>query len=96
MVRVFNSSPTGSGGYLLMSYPDCTRLHGGKYVGLTIFVVSRNTTDEKLFKRTELAEASSYAKSVFGQIEAIATAELCDQAVIDTYERPTLVSPTDA
>lgn len=83
-------------GYLLMSYPDCARRHEGKYVGLTIFVVSRNTTEERLFKRTELAEASTYAKSVFGQIEALPTAELCDQAVIDTYERPTLVSPEDA
>jgi hypothetical protein len=93
---VSRSSPSASGGYQLMAYPDCTRLHTGKYVGLTIFAVARNTTDERLFKRTELAEASVYAKSVFGQIEAIATAELCDQAVIDTYERPTLVSPEDA
>lgn len=93
---MFRSSPSATGGYLLMTYPDCTRLHDGKYVGLTIFVVSRNTTDERLFKRTELSEASVYAKSVFGQIEAIATAEMCDQAVIDTYERPTLVSPEDA
>lgn len=84
------SNPTADGGYLLMTYPGCTRLHTGKYVGLTIFVVSRNTKDERLFKRTELAEASTYAKQVYGQIEAIATGEMCDQAVIDTYERPTL------
>ena len=90
------SSPTADGGYLLMTYPDCTRLHGGKYVGLTVFVVSRNTKDERLFRRNELAEASAYAKSVFGQIEAIATAEMCDQAVIDTYERATAVSPEGA
>ena len=90
------SSPTADGGYLLMTYPDCTRRHDGKYVGLTIFVVSRNTKDEKLFKRNELAEASTYAKSVYGQIEALATAELCDQAVIDTYERSTPVSPEGA
>ena len=89
MVRVSRSNPTANG-YTLMSYPDCTRRHDGKYVGLTIFVVSRNTDKERLFKRTELAEASTYAKEVFGQIEALPTAELCDQAVIDCYERPTL------
>lgn len=89
MVRVARSNPTDNG-YLLMTYPDCTVLHSGKYVGLTIFVVARNTVDERLFKRTELAEASDYSKTCFGTIEALATAELCDQAVVDTYERPTV------
>lgn len=69
-----------------MTYPDCTVLHNGRYVGLTIFVVARNTPDERLFMRTQLAEASTYSQSVFGTIEAIATAELCDAAVIATYE----------
>ena len=85
IVRVTRSHPTADG-YLLMSYPDCTRLHTGKYVGLTVFVVARNTTEERIFPRTQLAEASTYAKSVFGTIEALATGEVCDQAVIDAYE----------
>lgn len=85
IVRITQSQNT-SNGYLLMTYPDCTVLHTGKYVGLTIFVVARNTPDERLFKRTELAEASAYAQTVFGTIEAIATGELCDAAVMATYE----------
>lgn len=84
IIRVARSAPT-AGGYLLMSYPDCTKNHDGEWVGLTIYVVARNTEDEKLFPRTQLAEASAYAKTVFGTIEALATGDLCDQAVIDTY-----------
>lgn len=85
VIRVMNSAPDGNG-YSLGTYPDCVDRHGGAYVGLQIFVVARNTGNERLFKRTQLAEASAYAKEVFGTIEALATAELCDQAVIDTYE----------
>ena len=68
-----------------MSYPDCVKNHDGAYVGLTVFVVARNTPDERVFNRTQLAEASTYAKTVFGTIEALATAEVCDQAVLDAY-----------
>lgn len=90
MVRVARSNPTANG-YLLMSYPDCTTTHQGKYVGLTCYIVARNTADEKVFNRLQLAEASTYAKKVFGTIEAIATGELCDQAVIDAYENPVVL-----
>jgi hypothetical protein len=85
IVRLAITENTGNG-YQLYTYPDCTTLHDGAYVGLTIFVVSRGTNEERLFKRNDLAAASDYSKTVFGRIEAIATADLCDQAVIDTYE----------
>lgn len=86
------SAAAGKNGYSLSSYPDCAGRHMGKFIGETVFVVARNTPDEKVFNRKELAEASSYSKSLHGAqynvtIEQLATAEICDEAVLDAYAR---------
>lgn len=84
MVRLANTQPV-KGIYTLATYPDCTTTHRGKYQGLTIYMVGRNTPDERLFNHWQLAEASSYSKSTNRLIEAKATGDICDQAVIDTF-----------
>ena len=78
------SYPTKDG-YTLWTYPGCTQLHRGRYQGRSIYVVGRNTEFEKLFPRAQLHEASEYAKEVLQHVESIATAEMCDQAVVDVY-----------
>jgi len=84
--RVVRSFPTKHG-YTLSSYPGCNQLHRGRFQGRSVFVVGRNTPEEKLFQRRELNEASVYAKEVKRQVESIATAELCDAAILDVYGR---------
>lgn len=74
------------GGYALGSYPDCETFHHGKYEGLTVYVVGRFTDQERLFSRTQLHEASVYQRETGLNIEAIATAELCDDAVLAVYQ----------
>lgn len=84
-LRTSRSVPTRDGGYILGGYPDCTALHLGAFQGSSIYVVGRNTSFERLFKRTDLAEASTYAREVKQAIENLPTSALCDQAVLDVY-----------
>lgn len=57
-------------------------LHTGEFQGNSIFVVGRMTTDERLFRRNQLPEASEYAKTTRQPIENIPTTALCDAAVL--------------
>lgn len=76
---------TYAGAYPLYRYQDCMVLHTGEWAGLSIYVVGRMTSKERLFTRRQLAEASAYANSVRADIENIPTAALCDQAVVDFF-----------
>jgi len=84
MHRIARSHPTRQG-YTLATYPDCTERHRGQWQGTTIYVVGRHTDSERLFRRDQLTEAAEWARENKVTIEALATADLCDQAVIDTY-----------
>lgn len=85
VLRTAANAPSRDGGYLLATYPDCTTLHQGAYAGDSIYVVGRNTEFEKLFRRKDLASATSYTIDTKQQIENIPTTGLCDQAVLDLY-----------
>lgn len=85
MPLISGSSPTTEGGYELALYQDCTTLHRGQHQGKAVYVVARGTVDERLFKFTQLAEASTYSRDVRGYIESLPTAALCDEAVVDVY-----------
>jgi hypothetical protein len=78
-------SYAGPGGFPLVTYKDCTTLHLGAHQGTSIYIVGRGTEDEKLFPRTQLTEASVYARQTKRQLENIPTTALCDQAVVDVY-----------
>ena len=85
--RILQSAVTAGransgGGYPLATFPDCTVLHTGEFQGNSIFVVGRMTTDERLFRRNQLAEASEYAKATRQPIENLPTTALCDAAVL--------------
>ena len=84
-LRTARAVPTRNGGYLLATYPDCEVLHLGAWQGTSIYVVGRNTELERLFKRTDLTEASAYAREVKQSIENLPSSALCDQAVVDVY-----------
>ena len=85
VLRTARSVPTRNGGYSLASYPDCTELHVGAYLGNSLYVVGRNTEFERLFKRTDLSIASDYAREVKQSIENLPTSALCDAAVLAVY-----------
>ncbi len=87
-VRLARSQAAGRYGYQLLSYDGCTTMHRGAYQGLTLYVVGRNTPEEAVFNGRELVEASSYSKQVKRTIEALATGDVCDQAVVDAFEIP--------
>lgn len=81
-----SSEPTSDGGYELAAYPNCSQMYRGKWEGQSIFAVGRLTTDERLFKFTQLAEASSYANTVRAPIESLPSAAICQEAVEDLYD----------
>lgn len=83
--KITSYQPTADGGYELFKYPGCTALHHGVYEGRGAFAVARGTENERLFRFTQLAEASTYATSGPYVIESLPTSGLCDQAVIDLY-----------
>lgn len=68
IIRAENSYVT-DGGYTLKSFPG-TDWYKGVHEGKVIYVVARQTDLEKLFPRTQLAEASDYARSIWSQISA--------------------------
>lgn len=81
---IFARSP-GLGSYPLLTYPDCQALHRGAFQGLSVYIVGRGREEERLFRREQLIEADTYARSVNRSIENVPTAALCDQAVLDVY-----------
>jgi hypothetical protein len=87
ILRTAHQSPTSDGGYTLATYPGCTVLYRGPSEGMSIFVVGRNTENERLFPFGELIEASEYAKESFDVIENLPTTAMCADAVISVYGR---------
>lgn len=80
------------GGYTLMSFPG-TDWYKGVHEGKVIYVVARQTDYEKLYPRTQLAEASDYARSIHGKVstpsgptlENIPCVQLEREAVTSVY-----------
>lgn len=85
MIRTARATPTRDGGYLLSSYDGCTTLYRGPLEGESVYVVGRNTPDEKLFKRNMLAEATDYTIEHRASIENIPIVGLCAEAIADLY-----------
>ncbi len=88
LIQARASYPDAAGTYPLATYPECVELYGnsGVYAGSSLYVVARGAEQEKLFPRTQLAAASTYAASIKGaEIENLPTSGLCAQAVVDTY-----------
>lgn len=83
MLRTTANTPTRDGGFALAAYPDCTTLYRGVFEGDSIYIVGRNTEFERLFKRSDLNEATQYTIDTRQQIENIPTTGLCGQAVLD-------------
>ena len=54
---------------------------------MSIYVVARGTSEEKLFPKGQLVQAAEYARSLASNvaIENLPTASLCSQAVTDVY-----------
>lgn len=84
MLRAVANAPV-KGMWLLATYPDCTTPHLGEWRGESTYVVGRNTDDERLFRRVDLAAATEWAIATRQQLENIPNSGLCDQAVIDLY-----------
>ena len=85
MLQSKYSQPTKDGGYLLQSYPGCTTLYRGDLEGESAYVVARNTPEERLFKRSDLADATTYAIETREALENIPLVALCAEAVTDLY-----------
>lgn len=85
VLRTTRNAPTRDGGYLLLTYPDCTELHAGDFRADSTYVVGRNTEFEALFLRSELAAATQLAIEHKLTIENIPNSALCDQAIIDLH-----------
>lgn len=85
MLQSKHSQPTRDGGYLLQSYPGCTTLYHGDLEGESAYVVGRNTPDERLFKRADLAEATTWAIETRESLENIPLVALCAEAVTDLF-----------
>ncbi len=85
MISTKNSGSAGS--YPLFSHPGCETLYKGVYEGMSIYVVARGTSEERLFPKGQLVQAAEYARSLTSNaaIENLPTAGLCAQAVIDVY-----------
>ncbi len=69
----------------MMTYPGCTTLYRGPLEGDSIYVVARQTPDERLFKRDNLTEATQWAIETREQLENIPTVALCADAVIAVF-----------
>ena len=82
MLQSTRSAPTRSGGYLLAGFPDCTTLYRGAYETDSVYAVGRNSEFERLFKRSQLTEATQYAIEVKQQIESLPCVAVCQEAVV--------------
>ena len=85
VLRTKALAPVAGGLYMLSTYPDCSTVHQGAWAGESTYIIGRGTTDEKLFKRSDLAAATEYAIATKQSIENIPNTGLCDQAIIDLY-----------
>ena len=85
MISTKNSGSAGA--YPLFSYSGCDTLYKGVYEGMSIYVVARGTSEEKLFPKGQLVQAAEYARSLASNvaIENLPTASLCSQAVMHVY-----------
>ena len=85
MISTKNSGSAGA--YPLFSYSGCETLYKGVYEGMSIYVVARGTSEERLFPKGQLVQAAEYARSLTSNaaIENLPTAGLCSLAVIDVY-----------
>jgi hypothetical protein len=81
MIRTSRNNPTREGGYLLANYPGCTELYHGPLEGESVYIVGRNTEDERMFKRIDLAEATEWTLEHKAQIENIPIVGLCQEAI---------------
>lgn len=82
-IQTRNSGSAGS--YPLFAYQGCTSLYTGRWEGFSIYVVARETAEERMFAKNQLVEASVYAREVKAQIENLPTAGLCHEAVVAIY-----------
>lgn len=85
MLRLANNTPSRDGGYGLGSYPGCTALYTGPLEGESVYVVGRNTADERLFKRSDLVTATEWTLEHKAQIENIPIVGLCGEAIEALY-----------
>ena len=85
MISTRNSGSAGA--YPLFSYSGCDTLYKGVYEGMSIYVVARGTSEERLFPKGQLVQAAEYARSLTSNaaIENLPTASLCSQAVMHVY-----------
>lgn len=82
-IQTRNSGSAGS--YPLFGYQGCETLYTGRWEGFSVYVVARETSEERLFAKGQLVEASIYAREVKAQIENLPTAALCRDAVVAVY-----------
>jgi hypothetical protein len=85
MISTRNSGSAGA--YPLFTYSGCDTLYKGQFEGMSIYVVARGTSEEKLFPKGQLVQAAEYARSLPSNvaIENLPTASLCSRAVTDVY-----------
>ena len=85
MISTKNSGSAGA--YPLFSYSGCDTLYKGQFEGMSIYVVARGTSEEKLFPKGQLVQAAELERSLASNvaIENLPTASLCSQAVADVY-----------
>lgn len=85
MISTRNSGSAGA--YPLFTYSGCDTLYKGQFEGMSIYVVARGTSEEKLFPKGQLVQAAEYARSLASNvaIENLPTAALCSRAVTDVY-----------
>lgn len=81
MLRTSRNTPTKYGGYTMLAYEGCTDLYRGPGEADSAYLVARNTEQERMFKRSQLAEATQYAIETRQQIENLPLTALCAQAV---------------
>lgn len=89
METMNQSYPDRNGMWKLGSYPGCTESYRGKYEGLSVYVVGRNTPIERIYGRDDYAGAVAFLKSAFPErptIEKLPSSGICRQAVIFAFE----------
>lgn len=66
-----------------MGYPDCPRTYRGRFKGLSVYVVGRQTEHERLFRKSQFEAAEDWAIEHKVFLENIPTSGLCHQAIVD-------------
>jgi hypothetical protein len=71
---------------VLARFADCTEFYRGEHQGQSSFVVGQGYADvERLFKRSQLAAASEYAKATNMTVTSVANSSLCAAAVDELW-----------